>query len=145
MDTHVIFEAIIHTDNNLILDEMNFFKKGWILAISYQFSLIQSLSRVWLFVTPWTAVWQASLFITKTHSLLRLTSIESVMPSNHIILCWSFLLALSIFPSIRVFFNESVLCIRWPKYWSFSFSISPPNEYSGLIYFRIDLLDLIIV
>ena len=145
MDTHVIFKAIIHTDNNLILDEMNFFKKGWILAISYQFSLIQSLSRVWLFVTPWTAVWQASLFITKTQSLLKLTSIESVMPSNHLILCWSFLLALSIFLSNRVFFNESVLCIRWPKYWSFSFSISPPNEYSGLIYFRIDWLDLIIV
>ena len=98
----------------------------------------QSLSRVWLFVTPWTAAHQAFLSITNPWSLLKLRSIESVMPSNHLILCHLLLLLPSIFPSIRVFSNESVLCIRWSKYWSFSFSISPSNEYSGLISFRID-------
>ena len=93
-------------------------------------------------VTPWTAACQASLFITNSWSLPRLGSIESVMPSNHLILCRSLLLLPSIFPSIRVFSNESVLCIRWPKYWSLSFSISPSNEYSGLISFRVDWFDL---
>ena len=105
---------------------------------------VQLLSHVRLFVTPWTAARQASLSITNSWSLLKLTSIESVMPSNHQILCRP-LLPLSIFPSIRVFSNESALCIRWPKYWSFSFNISPSNEYSGLISFRMDWLDLLAV
>ena len=106
------------------------------------FSSVQSLSRVQLFATPWTAARQASLFITNIQSLLKLMSIVSVMPPNHLIFCHPLLLPPSIFPSIRVFSNESVLCIRWPKYWSFSFSISPSNEYSGLISFRMDWLDL---
>ena len=101
------------------------------------FSSVQSLSCVRLFVTPWTAGLQASGIITKSRNLLKLKSIETVMLSNHIILCHPFLLP-SIFPSIRAFSYESVLHIRWPKYWSFSFSISPSNEYSGLISFRID-------
>ena len=103
------------------------------------------LSLVQLFATPWTAALQASLSITNSPSLLKLMSIESVMPSNHLILCHPLLLLPSIFPSIRVFPNKSVLCIGWPKYWSFSFSISPSNEYSGLISFRMDWLDLIAV
>ena len=101
-------------------------------------SSVQSLSRVWLFATPWTAARQASLSITNSWSSPRLTSIESVMPSSHLILCHPLLLPPWIFPSIRVFSNESVLCIRWPKYWSFRFSINPSNEYSELISFRID-------
>ena len=105
-------------------------------------SPVQSLSRVQLFATPWTVALQASLSITNSWSLLNLMSIESVMPSNHLILCRPFLLLPSIFPSIRVFSNESLLHIRWPKYWSFSFSISPSNEYSGLISFRTNLFDL---
>ena len=108
-------------------------------------SSVQSLSRVHLFVTPWTAAHQASLFITNSQSLLRFLSIESVMPYNHLILCHPLLLLPSIFPSIRVFSNESVLSIRWPKYRSFSFSISPSNEYSGLISFTIDWLDVLVV
>ena len=96
-----------------------------------------------LFVTPWTAARQASLSITNTWSLLKLMSIELVMPSNNLILCHPLLLLPSIFPSIRVFSNESVICIRWPKYWSFSFNISPSNEYSGLISFRMDRLGLL--
>ena len=103
------------------------------------------LSRVQLFATPWTAACQASLSITNSQSLLKLMSFESMMPSNHLILCHPLLLLPSIFPSIRVFFNESVPCIRWPKYWSFSFSISPSNEYSGWISFRIDWFDLLAV
>ena len=110
-----------------------------------QFSSVQSLSRVWFFVTPWTAACQASLSIANSQSLLKLMSIESVMPSNHLISCCPLLLPPSIFPSIRVFSNESVLCIRWPNYWSFSFSISPSNEYSGPISFRMDWLDLLAV
>ena len=110
-----------------------------------QFSSVQLLSCVRLFATPWTAAHQASLSITNSWSLLKLMSIESVMPSNHLILCCPLLLPPSIFPSIRVFSNESVLCIRWPKYWSFSSSISPSNEYSGLISFRMDWLDLFAV
>jgi len=106
---------------------------------------VQLLSCVLLFATPWTAACQASLSFTISQSLLKLMSIESVIPSNHLILCCPFLLPLSIFPSIRVFSNESALCIRFPKYWSFSFSISPSNEYSGLIYFRIDWFDLLAV
>ena len=109
------------------------------------FSSVQSLSRVRFFATPWTAACQASLSITNSRSLLKIVSIESVMPSNHLILCYPLLLLPSIFPSIRVFSNESVLHIRWPKYWSFSFSNSPSNEYSGLISFRVDWLDLLAV
>ena len=106
-------------------------------------SSVQSLSHVQLFATPWTAARQASL--SNSRSLLRLMSIESVMPSNHLILCHPLLLLPSIFSSIRVFSNESALHIRWPKDWSFSFSIRPPNEYSGLISFRMDWLDLLAV
>ena len=108
----------------------------------YQLSAVQSLSHVRLFAIPWTAARQASLSITNSRSVLKLMSIESVMPSNHLILCRPLVLPPSIFPSIRVFSNESVLCLRWPKYWTFSFSISPSNEYSGLIYFRINWFDL---
>ena len=106
---------------------------------------VQSLSHVRLFVTPWSAARQASLSITNSWSLFKLVSIVLVMPSNHLILCHPLLLPPSIFPSIRVFSNESVLCIRWPKYWSLSFSISPSNEYSGLTSFRMDWLDLLAV
>ena len=108
-------------------------------------SSVQSLSCVQLFVTPWTAVRQASLSITNSWSLLKLMSIESVMPSNHLILCGPLLLLPSIFPSIRVFSNESALWSRWPKYWSFSFNIGPSNEHPGLIYFRMHWLDLLAV
>ena len=108
-------------------------------------SSVQSLSRVRLLATPWTAARQASLSFTNSRSLLKLTYIESAMPSNHLILCRPFLLLPSIFPSIRIFSNESALSIRWPKYWSFSFSISPSNEYLGLIFFRMDWLDLLAV
>src|SRR5574341_271269 len=109
------------------------------------FSSVQSLSCVRLFVTPWTAACQASLSITNSWSLLKLMSIVSVMPSNHLILCHPLLLLPSIFPSIRVFSNESVLRIRWPKYWSLSFNISPSSEHPGLISFRMDWLDLLAV
>ena len=109
------------------------------------FSSVQLLSHVRLFVTPWTAARQACLSITNYWNSLRLTSIESVMPSSHLILCCPLLLLPPIPPSIRVFSNESALCIRWPKYWSFSFNISPSNEYSGLISFRMDWLDLLAV
>ena len=114
-------------------------------AFTHQFNSVQSLSRVRLFVTPWTAARQASLSITNSQSLLKLLSIESVMPSNILILCCPLLLPPSIFPTIRVFSSESVLRLRWPKYWSVSFSISPSNENSGLIYFRIDWWDLLAV
>ena len=107
-------------------------------------SSVQLLSHIWLFVTPWTAACQASLSITNSWSLLTLMSIESVMSSNHLILCCPLVRLPSIFPSTRVFSNESVLHIRWPKDWSFSFSISPSNEYSGLISFRADWLDLLL-
>ena len=116
----------------------------WYLTVVIT-SSVQSLSRVQLFVTPWTAARQASLSITNSQSSPKLMSIELVMPSNHPILCHSLLLPPSIFPSIRVFSNESVLHIRWPKYWSFSFSISPSHEYPGLISFRMDWLDLLAV
>ena len=106
---------------------------------------VQSLSHIQLFATPWTAACQASLSITKSRSLLKLMSIVSVMPSNHLILCHPLHLPSSTFLSIRVFSNESVLHIRWPKNWSFSFSISPSNEYSGLISFRIDWFDLLTI
>ena len=110
-----------------------------------KFSSVQLLSHVQLFVTPWTAARQASVSITNSRSLLKLLSIESVLPSNHLILCRPLLLPPSIFPRIRVFSKESVLCIRWPKYWSFSFSIRPSNEYSGLVSFRMNWLDLLTV
>ena len=105
-------------------------------------SVTQSCPTLW---PPWTTAHQASLSLTNPWSLLKLMSIQSVMPSNHLILCRPLLLLPSIFPSVRVFSSESVLCIRWPKYWSFSFSINPSNEYSGLISFRIDWLDLLAV
>ena len=114
----------------------------WVI---FQFSSVQLLSRVLLFATPWTTARQASLSITKSWSLPKLMFIELVMPSNHLTLCHPLLLPPLIFPSIRVFSKESVLCIRWPKYWSFSLSISPSNEYSGLISFRMDWLDLLAV
>ena len=110
-----------------------------------QFSSVQLLSRVWLFATPWTTARQASLSITNSRSLPKLMSIESVMPSNHLILCHPLLLLPSIFPSIRVFSNESALHIRWSKSWSFSFKISSSNEHPGLISFRMDWLDLLAV
>ena len=111
----------------------------------FQFSSIQTLSHVQLFATPWTAAHQASLSITNSWSPPKFMSVESVMPSNHLILCCPLLLLPSIFPSIRVFSNESVFHIRWPKYRSFSFSISPSNEYSGLTSFTIDWFDLLAV
>jgi len=118
------------------------YKNVWCLLMCI--SSVQSLSCVWLFVTPWTATHWASLSITSSWSLLKLMSIKSVMSSNHFILCWPILFLPSIFSSIRVFSNESVLqYIRWPKYWSFNYSVSPSNEYSGLIYFRIDWFDLL--
>ena len=110
-----------------------------------QFSSVQSLSHVQLFATPWTAPYQASLSITNSWNLLKLMSIKSVMPYSHLILCRPLLLLPPIHPSIRVFSNESFLRIRWSKYWSFSFSISPSNEYSGLISFRMEWLDLLAV
>ena len=111
----------------------------------YVISSVQSLSHVRLFVTPWTAACQASLFITNSQSWLKLMFTESMMPSNHLILCHPLLLMPSIFPSIRVFSNESALSIRWPKYWSFSFNISLSNEHPGPISFRMDWLDLLAV
>ena len=134
------------------LVRLNIVFNRWRLPSSYHkyknqgnFSLVQLLSRVWLFATPWTAAYHASLSITNFWSLLKLMSIESVIPCNHLILCHSHLLLPSILHSIRVFSNESVLCITWPKYWSFSFSISPSSEYSELISFRMDWFDLLAV
>ena len=121
---------------------------GWFLLMfgrkqpNSVISSVQSLNRIWHFATPWTAARQAFLSITNSWSLLKFMSIESVMPSNHLILCRPLLLLPSIFPSIRVFSNESALHVRWPKYWSFSFNISLSNEYPGLISFRMDWLDL---
>ena len=117
---------------------MNIFQNNWLRSV-------QLLTCVQLFATPWTAAHQASLSITNSWSLLKLLFIRSVMPSNHLMLCHPLLLLPSVFPSIRVFSNELALCIRWLKYWSFSFSISPSNEYSGLISFRIDWFDLLAV
>ena len=128
MKNHLFFQAYFH-----------------VVRISVQFSSVQLLSHVQLFVTPWTAARQASLSITNSQSSLKLMSIESVMPSSHLILCRLLLLLPSTFPSIKVFSNESVLHTKWPNYWSFSFSISPSNEYSGLISFRTDWFDLLAV
>ena len=127
------------------LDDKSRRRKIWGRISQAKFSSVQSLSCVWLCATPWTAACQASLFISNSRSLLKHMSIESVMPSNHLILCHSLLLPPSIFPSIRVFSNKSVLHIGWPKYCSFRFSISLSNEYSGLISFRMDWLDLLAV
>ena len=115
-----------------------------IIMPSVQLSSVQMVTGVRLFATPLTTACQASLTITNNRSLLKLTSIKSVMPSSHLILCRSLLLP-SIFPSIRIFYSELVLCIRWPKYWSFNFNISPSNEHPGLISFRMDWLDLLAV
>ena len=114
-----------------------------VIAFLLRNSSVQSLSRVRLFPAPWTAAHQASLSITNSQSLPKLMSIESVMPSNHLILYLPLILLLLIFPSIRIFSNESAVCIRWPKYWSFSFSIHPSNKYSGLISFRTNWFDLL--
>ena len=118
-------------------------RREWQPIPVFRFSSVQSLSCVQLFATPWTAARQASLSIINSWSLLKLTSIESVMPSNHLIFCHPLFLPPSVFPSIRVFSNESALRIRWPKYWSFNFNISPSKEYPGLISFRMDWLDLL--
>ena len=134
LDGDTIFQRCFHSNHRTVqkLSQMDLFS-------------VQSLSRVRLFVTPWTAACQASLSLPISQSLFKLLSIESVMLSNHLILCLFLLLLPSIFPSIRVFSNKLALCIRWPKYWSFSFSISPFSEYSGLISFRIDWFDLLAV
>ena len=123
--------------NLCVLKEQKLISLGSVLSVH----LIQSLSRVWLFAIPWITACQASLSITNSWSLLKLMSIESVMPSSHLILCCPLLLLRPIPPSIRVFSNESTLHMRWPKYWSFSFSISPSNEHPGLISFRMDCLE----
>ena len=144
---HMVFHNITHSQVGIVLYVY------FLAHLSFKLYFVwissdQLLSRVQLFVTLWTAACQASLSITNSRNLLKVMSIESVMPSNHLMLCHSLLLLPSIFPSIRVFSNESVLCIRWPKYWSFSPSvniISPSNEYSGLISFRIDWFDLLAV
>ena len=137
-----VSEETSHADNWILNVSLRDWKK---VHFCHQLSSGQSLSCVRLFVTPWTAACQASLSIANSQCLLKLMSIESVMPSNHLILCQSLLCLPSIFPSIRVFSKESVLRNRWPKYWSFSSSISPSNEYSGLISFRMDWLDLLAV
>ena len=124
---------------------MYFFQFFNVFNSSFSQFSVQLLSSIRLFVTPWTAAHQATLSITNSWSLFKFMSIKSVIPSNHLILCHPLLLLPSIFPSIRVFSNESAVCIRWPKYWSFSFSISLFNEHSGLISFRMDWLDLLSV
>ena len=154
MCTHIyvctyIFVLYIHMYVYMCVCVCIMYIYGCVLYITYtcvyiSVSSVQSLSHVWLFATPWTAALQTSLSITNSQSLIKLMSIESVIPSNHLILCHLLLLP-SIFPRISVFSNESVLHIRWPKYWSFSLSISPSNEYSGLISFRMDWLDLLAV
>ena len=132
-------ECVEHTNMNT--DMSTGVSVTYFTLLSWQFNSVQSLSHVQLFATQWTAAHQASLSITNSQNLLKLMSIESVMPSNHLILCHPLFLPPSIFPSNRVFSNESVLRISWPKYWSFNFS--PSNEYSGLISFRMDWLDLL--
>ena len=129
------------TLNSLLVSTRIFPLFWWLLCML----LFQLLSHVQLFVTPWTAAHQASLSVTNSRSLFKLVSIKSVMPPNHLTLCHPLLLLPSIFPSIRIFSNESALHIKWPEYWSFSFSISSYNEYSGLISFRIDWFDLLVV
>ena len=132
-------------NNNDVCHHLFLEKRKWYFIYLIQFSSVQSLSRVRLFVTPWIAVHQASLYITNSQSLLKLMCIESVMLYYHLILCCPLLLPPSVFLSISVFSKESALHIRWPKYWSFSFSISSSNEYSGLIPFRMDWLYLLAI
>ena len=127
------------------MNSIFFWRKTVSIYCSVQFSSVQSLSHLWLFVTPWTAAQQASLLITNSWSLLKLMSIESVISSKNLILCHPLLLPPSVFPSIRGFFSEPALRIRWPKYWRFSFNISPSNEHSGLSFSRMDWLDLVAV
>ena len=144
---HLRMQWVMLQKRNLKYSELNYFTMGnkpdFRSGFCMNSSSVRLLSCVWLFGTPWTATCQASLSITNSWSLLKLMSIELLMPSNHLILCRPILLPPSIFPSVRVFSNESALHIRWPKYWSFSFS--PSNEYSGLISFRMDWLDLLAV
>ena len=144
LGTQIFWGPEFNLQQDLLLPE-SFLKMIILYLNNYlkNFLGLQSLSHVWLFVTSWTAARQASLSITNSWSLLKLLSIESVMPPNHLILCRPLLFPPSLFPSIRVFSNESFLHIRWPKYWSFSFSIIPSSEYSGLIFFRIDWFDLL--
>ena len=130
---------------NAFTSYMKIIRRFFALFSCYRFSSVQSFSHVWLSVTPWTAACQASLSITDSRSPPKLMSIESVMPSNNRLILCRLLLLPSIFPSIRVFSNESALRTRWPKYWSFSFNISPSNEHPGLISFRMDWLDLLAV
>ena len=144
----VIYQIVCYSGDNWYLYNVKLSHlRAWTISVFihllYSFSSVQSFSHVQLFVTLWTAARQASPSITNSWSLLKIMSTESVMPSNHFIFCRPLLLLTSIFPSIRVFSNESVLRIRWPKYWSFSFSISPFNEYLGLISFTMDWLDLL--
>ena len=140
-----VFEKDIQVNSRLISSFLPLFKSLSLICTCHLFSSVQLLSHVWLSVNPWTAARQASLSITSSQSLLKFMSIELVMPSNHLILCFPLLLLPSIFPSIRVFSNESGLHIRWPKYRSFTFSISPSNEYSGLISVRIEWVELLAV
>ena len=140
---HIISHFISETLHNLIL--IIIFLRSLVTAILLSVQSVQLLSHVQLFATPWTAPSQASQSITNSWSSLKLTSIESVMPSSHLILCRPLLLLPPIPPSIKVFSNESTLCMRWPKYWSFSFSISSSKEHPGLISFRMDWLDLLAV
>ena len=148
-ESHPLCPCIDHTHLKVITLKFSCFFKclssSKTMSFCWMKTIIYLLSCVWIFVTPWTAAHQASLSFTNSWSLLKLRSLESVMPSNRLILCRPLLLLPSIFPSIRVFSNESTICIRWPKDWSFSFSISPSNEYSGLISFRMDWLDLLAV
>ena len=139
-------KTYIHNIQILVIFASGFsnFQAMHLHPLPLQFSSVQSLSCVWFFASLWTAASQASLTITNSRSLLKFMSIEFVMPSNHLIFCGPLLLP-SIFPSMRIFSSESVLCISWPKESSFSFSISPSNEYSGLISFRIDWFDLLAV
>ena len=127
------------------MNQLTWRRNNLYIFILWQFSSVQFISCLWLFVTPWTEAHQASLSITRSQSLTKFMSIKSVMPSNHLILYWSLLLPPSIFPRNSVISNESALSIRWPKYWSFSFSFSPYNEYSGLISLRTDWFDLLVV
>ena len=136
---YLIFEFQVFGQPLLVIH----FLTGCVLCFSCCAVVVELLSCVQLFATPWTAAPQASLSFIISQSLLKLMSIESVMPSNHLILCCPLLILPSIFPSIRVFSNVSALCIRWPKYWSFSFSISPSNEYSRLLSFRVNWFDLL--
>ena len=140
-----IFPTEVNNNPTLLVVQVKSFKSSWLLSffhICTQSVVVQSFSHVQHFATPWVAAHQASLSITNSRSLLKLMSIESVMPSNHLVLCHLLLLLPSVFPSIKAFSNESTLCIRWPKHWRFSFSIRPSNEYSGMNSFRMDWFDL---